>query len=78
MDIQSLNDVQKQFFERIIQKLVARNQSAPNDVNNSQKLLDYIRDTKNFHMIMEKLKDCGQIELDNFDENFKEGIIKKF
>lgn len=28
-------------------------------------------------MIMEKLKDCGQIELDNFDESFKEGNKKK-
>lgn len=74
MDIRSLNDVQKQLFERIIQKLIARNQCAPSDLSNTQKLLESIRDTKNFHMIMEKLKDCGQIELDSFDESFKEGI----
>ncbi|KAG5677862.1 hypothetical protein PVAND_007582 [Polypedilum vanderplanki] len=72
MDIRSLNDVQKQLFERIVQKLIARNQCTPSDFNNTQKLLEIIRDTKNFHMIMEKLKDCGQIELDNFDESFKE------
>jgi len=74
MDIQSLNDVQKQLFERIIQKLIARNQCTPSDISNTQKLLDSIRDTKNLHMIMEKLKECGPIELDNFDESFKEGI----
>lgn len=73
MDIRSLNDVQKQLFERIIQKLIARNQCTPSDISNTQKLLDSIRDTKNFHMIMEKIKECGQIELDNFDESFKEG-----
>lgn len=74
MDIRSLSDVQKQLFERVIQKLIARNHS-PSDISQTQKLLlDSLRDSKNFHMIMEKLKDCGaQIELDNFDENFKEG-----
>jgi hypothetical protein len=74
MDIRSLNDVQKQLFERIIQKLIARNQCTPSDISNTQTLLESIRDTKNLHMIMEKLKECGQIELDNFDESFKEGI----
>jgi hypothetical protein len=73
MDIKSMNDVQKQLFQRVIQKLVARNQCTPSEVENMQKLLDNVRDTKNFHMIMEKLKDCGQIELDSFEENFKEG-----
>lgn len=73
MDIKSLNDVQKQLFQRVIQKLIARNQCTPSEIENMQKLLDNVRDTKNFHMIMEKLKDCGQIELDSFEENFKEG-----
>lgn len=73
MDIKALNDVQKQLFQRVIQKLIARNQCTPSEIENMQKLLDNVRDTKNFHMIMEKLKDCGQIELDSFEENFKEG-----
>lgn len=74
MDIRSLNDVQKQLFERVVQKLIARNHP-PSEINETQKLLiENLRDSKNFHMIMEKLKDCGaQIELDSFDENFKEG-----
>lgn len=71
-----MNDVQKQLFQRVIQKLVAQNQCTPSEVENMQKLLDNVRDTKNFHMIMEKLKDCGQIELDSFEENFKEGEKK--
>lgn len=73
MDLKSLNDVQKQLFQRVIQKLIARNQCTPSEIENMQKLLDNVRDTKNFHIIMEKLKDCGQIELDSFEENFKEG-----
>lgn len=68
-----MNDVQKQLFQRVIQKLIARNQCTPSEIENMQKLLDNVRDTKNFHMIMEKLKECGQIELDSFEENFKEG-----
>lgn len=75
MDIRSLNDVQKQLFERVIQKLIARNHNS-SEISQAQKLLlDTIRESpKNFQMIMDKLKDCGaQIELDNFDENFKEG-----
>lgn len=76
MDIKSLNDVQKQLFQRVIQKLIARNQCTPSEIENMQKLLDNVRDTKNFHMIMEKLKDCGQIELDSFEENFKEGGMR--
>lgn len=73
MDIKSINDVQKQLFQRLIQKLIARNQCTPSEIENMQKVLENVRDTKNFQMIMEKLKDCGQIELDNLDENFKEG-----
>jgi hypothetical protein len=75
MDVKSLNDVQKQLFQRVIQKLIARNQCTPSEIENMQKLLDNVRDTKNFHMIMEKLKECGQIELDSFEENFKEGWL---
>lgn len=70
-----MNDVQKQLFQRVIQKLIARNQCTPSEIENMQKLLDNVRDTKNFHMIMEKLKECGQIELDSFEENFKEGAL---
>lgn len=76
MDIKSMNDVQKQLFQRVIQKLVARNQCSPSEIENMQKILDNVRDTKNFHAIMEKLKDCGQIELDSFEENPKEGEKK--
>lgn len=68
-----MNEVQKQLFQRFIQKLVAQNQYSSSEIENMQKLLDNVRDTKNFHVIMEKLKDCGQIELDSFEENFKEG-----
>lgn len=75
MDIKSLNDVQKQLFQRVIQKLIARNQCTPSEIENMQKLLENVRDTKNFHVIMEKLKECGQIELDNFEDNFKEGAM---
>lgn len=73
MDIQSINDVQKQFFQSVIQKIVARNQCTPSELEGMQKLMDNVRDSKHLHLIMEKLRECGQIELDNFDENFKEG-----
>lgn len=73
MDIHSINDVQKQFFQSVIQKIVARNQCTPSELESMQKLMDNVRDSKHFHLIMEKLRECGQIELDNFDENFKEG-----
>lgn len=73
MDIKSLNDVQKQLFQRLIEKLIARNKCPPNEIENMQKLLENVRDTKNFQKIMEKLKECGQIELDNIEDDFKEG-----
>ncbi|CAO1319729.1 unnamed protein product [Diamesa hyperborea] len=72
MDIKSLNDVQKQLFQRLIEKLIARNKCPPNEIENMQKLLENVRDTKNFQKIMEKLKECGQIELDNIEDDFKE------
>lgn len=73
MDIKSLNDVQKQLFQRLIEKLVARNKCSQNEVENIKKLLENVRDTKNFQKIMEKLKECGHFELDNIEDNFKEG-----
>lgn len=73
MDVQSINEVQKQFFQSVIQKIVARNQCTPSELEGMQKLMDNVRDSKHLHLIMEKLRECGQIELDNFDENFKEG-----
>jgi hypothetical protein len=75
MDIQSISDVQKQFFQSVIAKLVARKACTPSELESMQKLMDNVRDSKHFHLIMEKLRECGQIELDNFDENFKEGRI---
>ncbi|XP_055609397.1 retinal homeobox protein Rx isoform X2 [Uranotaenia lowii] len=71
MDIKSLSDVQKQIFQNLVEKLVARNKFSPNEAEDVQKLLDDVRDAKNFHKIMEKLKECGQLDLD-IEENFRE------
>ena len=72
MDVKSLSDVQKQIFQSLIEKLIARNKFSQNEAENFQKLLENVRDSKNFHKIMEKLKENGHLDLD-FEENFKEG-----
>uniref|UniRef100_A0AAG5DB28 Homeobox domain-containing protein n=1 Tax=Anopheles atroparvus TaxID=41427 RepID=A0AAG5DB28_ANOAO len=78
MDIKSLSEVQKQIFTNLIEKLIARNQFPPNEAEDVQKLLENVRDAKNFHKIMEKLKECGQLDVD-IEENFREenGIFLK-
>lgn len=78
MDIQTISDVQKQFFQSVIAKLVARKACTQSELESMQKLMDNVRDSKHFHLIMEKLRECGQFELDNFDENFKEGFLTFF
>lgn len=72
MDVKSLSDVQKQIFQNLVEKLIARNKFPPNEAEDVQKLLENMRDAKNFHKIMEKLKECGQLDLD-IEENFREG-----
>ncbi|XP_062550002.1 retinal homeobox protein Rx isoform X3 [Armigeres subalbatus] len=71
MDVKSLSDVQKQIFQNLVEKLIARNKFPPNEAEDVQKLLENMRDAKNFHKIMEKLKECGQLDLD-IEENFRE------
>ena len=73
MDLKSFTDVQKQLFQRLIEKLIARNKYSQSEIENIQKLLENVRDTKNFHKIMEKLKECGQFEFDGIEDNFNEG-----
>lgn len=72
MDIKALSDVQKQIFQNLVEKLIARNKFPPSEAEDVQKLLENVRDAKNFHKIMEKLKECGQLDLD-IEENFREG-----
>lgn len=72
MDVKSLSDVQKQIFQNLVEKLIARNKFPPNEAEDVQKMLENVRDAKNFHKIMEKLKECGQLDLD-IEENFREG-----
>ncbi|XP_049292948.1 retinal homeobox protein Rx isoform X2 [Anopheles funestus] len=78
MDIKSLSEVQKQIFTNLIEKLIARNKFPPSEAEDVQKLLENVRDAKNFHKIMEKLKECGQLDVD-IEENFREenGIFLK-
>ncbi|XP_058459858.1 retinal homeobox protein Rx isoform X2 [Malaya genurostris] len=71
MDIKSLSDVQKQIFQNLVEKLIARNKFPPSEAEDVQKLLENVRDAKNFHKIMEKLKECGQLDVD-IEENFRE------
>ncbi|XP_039439731.1 retinal homeobox protein Rx isoform X1 [Culex pipiens pallens] len=71
MDIKALSDVQKQIFQNLVEKLIARNKFPPSEAEDVQKLLENVRDAKNFHKIMEKLKECGQLDLD-IEENFRE------
>ncbi|KFB44435.1 AGAP005096-PA-like protein [Anopheles sinensis] len=77
MDIKSLSEVQKQIFTNLIEKLIARNQFPPNEAEDVQKLLENVRDAKNFHKIMEKLKECGQLDVD-IEENFREGTQRRY
>uniref|UniRef100_A0A182HP98 Uncharacterized protein n=1 Tax=Anopheles arabiensis TaxID=7173 RepID=A0A182HP98_ANOAR len=72
MDIKSLSEVQKQIFTNLIEKLIAHNKFPPSEAEDVQKLLENVRDAKNFHKIMEKLKECGQLDVD-IEENFREG-----
>ncbi|XP_053672753.1 retinal homeobox protein Rx [Anopheles nili] len=78
MDVKSLSEVQKQIFTNLIEKLIARNKFPPNEAEDVQKLLENVRDAKNFHKIMEKLKECGQLDVD-IEENFRDenGIFLK-
>ncbi|XP_061500886.1 retinal homeobox protein Rx isoform X1 [Anopheles gambiae] len=78
MDIKSLSEVQKQIFTNLIEKLIAHNKFPPSEAEDVQKLLENVRDAKNFHKIMEKLKECGQLDVD-IEENFREenGIFLK-
>lgn len=78
MDLKSFTDVQKQLFQRLIEKLIARNKYSQSEIENIQKLLENVRDTKNFHKIMEKLKECGQFEFDGIEDNFNEGNYFSF
>ncbi|XP_058831335.1 retinal homeobox protein Rx isoform X2 [Topomyia yanbarensis] len=71
MDIKSLSDVQKQIFHNLVEKLIARNKFPASEAEDVQKLLENVRDAKNFHKIMEKLKECGQLDVD-IEENFRE------
>jgi hypothetical protein len=73
MDVKLVNDVQKQIFQRLIEKLLLHNKFTAKEAENLRKLLENVRDTKNFDKIMEKLKECGQFELDTIEDNFKEG-----
>lgn len=68
MDIKPLSDVQKQTFQLLLDKLAARSKFTKIEAENFQNLLENVRDTKNFHCIMEKLKDSGCFEFDKIDE----------
>lgn len=68
MDIKPLSDVQKQTFQLLLDKLAARSKFTKIEAENFQNLLENVRDTKNFHFIMEKLKDSGCFEFDKIDE----------
>lgn len=76
MDIQAFSDVQKQTFQRLLDKLIARNKFSQHEVENFQALLENARDSRNLQKIMEKFKECGQIEMmdhsnspDQYDED---------
>lgn len=59
MDIKSLSDVQKQTFQKLLDKLIARNKFTPAEAKNFQALLENSRDARNLQTIMEKIKDYG-------------------
>lgn len=59
MDIKSFSDVQKQTFQKLLDKLIARNKFTPAEAKNFQALLENARDARNVQTIMEKIKDYG-------------------
>lgn len=73
MDIKTLNDGQKQNFQRLLDKLIARNKFTVNEAENFRSLLENVRDSKNLQFIMEKLKDSGCFDLEKIEDNLKEG-----
>lgn len=73
MDIKTLNDGQKQNFQRLLDKLIARNKFTVNEAENFRSLLENVRDSKNLQFIMEKLKDNGCFDLEKIEDNLKEG-----
>lgn len=59
MDVKSFSEVQKQTFQKFLDKLIARNKFSPAEAKNFQALLENARDTRNVQTIMEKFKDYG-------------------
>lgn len=60
MDIKSFSDVQKQTFQKLLDKLIARNKFTAAEAKNFQALLENdARDPRNVQTIMEKIKDYG-------------------
>lgn len=68
MDIKSFTDVQKETFQKLLDKLIARNKFTPAEAKNFQDLLD-ARDARNVKTIMEKIKDYGSNILIDADES---------
>lgn len=59
MDIKSFSEVQKQTFQRLLDKLIARNKFTSAEAKSFQVLLENARDARNVQTIMEKFKDYG-------------------
>lgn len=63
MDVKSFSEVQKQTFQKLLDKLIARNKFTPVEAKNFQALLENARDARNVQLIMEKIKDYGSTVL---------------
>lgn len=74
MDIKPLSDVQKQTFQCLVDKLIARKKFTAQEAEDFQKLVENARNSRNLQKIMETFKDSGNIEVDKIEDSFKEGV----
>ncbi|XP_055687378.1 retinal homeobox protein Rx isoform X2 [Lutzomyia longipalpis] len=79
MDIKPLSDVQKQTFQCLVDKLIARKKFTTKETEDFQKLVENARNSRNLQKIMETFKDSGNIEVEKIEDSFKEenGIYLK-
>lgn len=63
MDCKSFSDVQKKTFQKLIDKLIARNKFSAAEAKDFQVLLENARDARNVQKIMDKIKDYSSNHL---------------
>lgn len=61
----SWSDGQNETFQRLLNKLIARDKFSTVEAKQFQALLENARESRNLQKIMEKLKECDNIVIDS-------------